>query len=156
MAWLEKRGNSYRVVFEIGGHTIKRSLGTTDEREAAGRVAAVERRISMVARGELAIPDNADLIGFLLDNGNSQPMVALQLPLTVQQLVDRFQESLPPSPGRTVHRRRSRPPDRMSPEWNAATIRTTNAIQNTGQVPATAPIRPATSTAPQAWAAFSL
>lgn len=49
MAWLDKRGDIYRLVFQIGGQTFKRSLRTSDSREAEGMIALVERRIKMVA-----------------------------------------------------------------------------------------------------------
>jgi integrase len=96
MAWLDKRGNSFRVVFQVGGHTFKRSLRTTDRREAAGRIAAVERRIAMVERGELAVPDGVDLTAFLVDDGKAQPLVVAKPPLTLKELIDSFRSALPP------------------------------------------------------------
>lgn len=48
MAWLDKRGDIYRLVFQIGGQTFKRSLRTSDSREAEGMIALVERRIKML------------------------------------------------------------------------------------------------------------
>ena len=46
MAWLDKRGQNYRLVFQVGGQTFKRSLGTSDRREDDGLVALVERRMA--------------------------------------------------------------------------------------------------------------
>ena len=95
MAWLEKRGSLYRVVFQIGGISYKRSLGIDDEREAAGRVAAIERRIQMVERGELAVPEESDLPAFLLEDGKSPSPATVKNSCTVKQLIDQFIADLP-------------------------------------------------------------
>lgn len=95
MAWLEKRGSLYRVVFQIEGLTYKRSLGIEDEREAAGRVAAVERRIKMVESGELVVPDDCDLAAFLMADGKASPSNAVKDSCTVKELVDQFIADLP-------------------------------------------------------------
>lgn len=95
MAWLEKRGSLYRIVFQFGGVSYKRSLGIDDEREAAGRVAAIERRIKMVERGELLIPDECDLPAFLVEDGKSQPAATVKKSCTVKELIDQFIADLP-------------------------------------------------------------
>ena len=83
MAWLDKRGDNYRLVFQIGGQTFKRSLRTSDQREADGMVALVERRIKMVERGELAVPEEADLASFLNADGKTKTLVAVKPVLTL-------------------------------------------------------------------------
>ncbi len=95
MAWLDQRGKSFRVVFQIGGQTIKRSLGTTDRREATGRVAAVERRITMVERGELSIPESVDLPTFLLGDEPAKPQVAVPTARTLGDTVSAYLASIP-------------------------------------------------------------
>ena len=95
MAWLEKRGSLYRVVFQFGGVSYKRSLGIDDEREATGRVAAIERRIQMVERGELVVPEESDVPSFLLEDGKSLPSATVKNSCTVKQLIDEFLADLP-------------------------------------------------------------
>lgn len=95
MAWLEKRGSMYRVVFQYDGVSYKRSLGIDDEREAVGRVAAIERRIKLVERGELLVPDECDLPAFLLEDGKSPTPATVKNSCTVKQLVDEFIADLP-------------------------------------------------------------
>lgn len=97
MAWLDKRGRIFRAVFQIGGQTFKRSLETSDEREAAGKLAAIERRLRLVESGELPVPDGVDLPQFLL--GVRQPKTTISLPSTLRlgELFRRFRAALPPS-----------------------------------------------------------
>jgi hypothetical protein len=96
MAWLDRRGNSFRVVFEVGGRTCKRSLRTTDQGEAAGRVAVIESRIAMVEQGELAALDGIDLSAFFVDDGKAKPIVVAKPAVTLKELIDSFSSALPP------------------------------------------------------------
>ena len=95
MAWLDKRGDNFRLVFQIGGQTFKRSLRTSDQREADGMVVLVERRIKMVERGELAVPEEADLASFLIANGKSQTPIAVKPVLTLATAINQYLESIP-------------------------------------------------------------
>lgn len=97
MAWLDKRGQNYRLVFQVGGQTFKRSLGTADRREADGLVALVERRIKMVQRGELTIPEDVDLATFLVSDGQAKklPAVAVKSVMTLAVAVEQYLASIP-------------------------------------------------------------
>ena len=77
MAWLDKRGDNFRLVFQIGGQTFKRSLRTSDQREADGMVSLVERGIKVVERGELAVPEDAELASFLVADGKMKTAVVV-------------------------------------------------------------------------------
>ncbi len=97
MAWLDKRGQTFRVVFQIGEQTFKRSLKTSDRREAAGRVALVERRIKMVQLGELIVPDDIDLPTFLVTDGQpktSSPSV-VKPAMTLAVAIEKYKASIP-------------------------------------------------------------
>src|SRR5439155_8403929 len=95
MAWLDKRGQNFRLVFQVGGQTFKRSLGTSDRREAEGMVALVERRIKMVERGEIAVPDDADLPTFLVSDGKAKALAAVKPTLTLATGIEKYLESIP-------------------------------------------------------------
>ena len=95
MAWLDKRGDNFRLVFQIGGQTFKRSLRTSDQREADGMVALVERRIKMVERGELAVPEDAELASFLVADGKVKTAVAVRPALTLATAINKYLESIP-------------------------------------------------------------
>lgn len=96
MAWLDKRGQSYRVVFQFAGQTFKRSLGTRDRREAAGQVATVERRIAMVERGELTIPEEIDLPLFLLGNDQIKlPVISSKKVMSISEAITEYLDSIP-------------------------------------------------------------
>ncbi len=97
MAWLDKRGKSYRVVFEISGQTFKRSLQTTDQRVAMGRLAAVNRRIEMLERGEVDLPTDVDLPTFLMNDGTPKktPLVLPPPSRTLGKVIPEFFQSIP-------------------------------------------------------------
>lgn len=97
MAWLDKRGNSYRVVFEISGQTFKRSLQTSDQRVALGRLAAVNRRIEMLENGEVDLPTDVDLPTFLVNDGKPKkvPLVVPPPSRTLGKTIPEFFQSIP-------------------------------------------------------------
>ncbi|MGQ0431794.1 MAG: tyrosine-type recombinase/integrase [Microthrixaceae bacterium] len=96
MAWLElHRTGTYHIVFRFGGAKFRRSLKTSDEREAKGRLARLDDNIRLVERGLMALPEHGDVAAFLLSNGqfNGKPKLAPRL--TLAQLIDRYCEVLP-------------------------------------------------------------
>ncbi len=96
MAWLDKRGKTYRLVFEISGQTFKRSLQTTDQRVALGRLAAVNRRIEMLERGEVDLPPDVDLPTFLLNDGRPKKVPLILPPSrTLAKIIPEFFQSIP-------------------------------------------------------------
>lgn len=95
MAWLDKRGQTYRVVFQIGGRTFKRSLETTNQREAMGRLSALEQRIKLVERGDLVVPEDIDLLDFLLQNGKPKPVLAIAPLLKLSGVISDYLDSIP-------------------------------------------------------------
>src|SRR5262245_1940648 len=69
MAWLELRGDTYRINFWHGGRHYSRSLKTGDETKAAATKLRVEENLSDLERGRLKVPSDADLIAFLMSDG---------------------------------------------------------------------------------------
>lgn len=64
MAWIEKRGEMYRINFRYGGRHFSRSLKTGDESKAEGLRLRVEETLSDLERGRLQLPPEADLAPF--------------------------------------------------------------------------------------------
>lgn len=76
MAWLEQhRSGIYHVAFRVGETRFKRSLDTHDKRKAEASAGRIEENLELVKRGRLVIPDDADVVTFLLSDGklNRQP-----------------------------------------------------------------------------------
>lgn len=69
MAWIELRGQTYRVNFWYGGRHFSRSLKTGDATKAASAKARLEETLSDLERGRIELPVDADLITFLLSDG---------------------------------------------------------------------------------------
>ncbi|MCI0332110.1 MAG: site-specific integrase, partial [Planctomycetes bacterium] len=97
MAWLEQHpiSGTYQLNFRLGGAKFKRSLKTSDEREAATRQARVEENIRLVEAGRLVLPEHGDPASFLLSDGklNGKPKVAERLALA--DLIERYRAALP-------------------------------------------------------------
>ena len=53
MAWLEKRGECFHVCLRLGERKFKRSLKTTNPRDADIAVARVERRLKLIDDGDV-------------------------------------------------------------------------------------------------------
>ena len=62
MTWLEQHpiSGTNQLNFRLGGSTFQRSLKTSDEREAATRLARFEENIRLVEAGRLVLPDHGD------------------------------------------------------------------------------------------------
>ncbi|RLS51589.1 MAG: hypothetical protein DWH91_18955, partial [Planctomycetota bacterium] len=66
MAWLEKKGQRFLLVFRLNGSRYKKLLDLTDRREADAITAKVERRIEMLERGEWQLPDPSNVADSLI------------------------------------------------------------------------------------------
>lgn len=95
MAWLEKRGDSFHLCFRLGNEKFKKSLKTTEQDEADATLSRVERRLKLIEDGDLTIPDNADLMIFLISDGKLQQPVAVST-LTLHELLAQYKASLRP------------------------------------------------------------
>ncbi|MBX9583973.1 MAG: site-specific integrase [Gemmataceae bacterium] len=69
MAWLERRGDRFRIAFRFRGGKFGVNLKASDPREAEGCLARLEENLRLVERGRLAVPPGADLGLFLLSDG---------------------------------------------------------------------------------------
>jgi integrase len=95
MAWLEKRGDGFRLCFRFSGQKFTRSLLTEDSRSANGALARLEDNLRRVELGTLEIPDTVDLATFLLSDGRTTQRPSLPKKLTLGELFTAYFSHLP-------------------------------------------------------------
>jgi len=71
MAWLEEHPTSghFKVCFRWGKNKIKRTIKTSNRRDAEAATVRLEENITLVERGRLTLPADADIATFLLSDG---------------------------------------------------------------------------------------
>lgn len=92
MAWIERRGEKFRVKFRYGGRNFQVALGTDDERQAELDRLRLEENLRLLERGRLTLPQGADLGRFLLSDGRLEKKPDVAAPATLAQLFDRYEE----------------------------------------------------------------
>jgi integrase len=98
MAWLERDrlDGPFLLVARLGEKKLKRSTRTKDESLANEIALRVQRRLRMVEEGELEVPDDADVLTFLMsDSKKPQGPTKLVSSVSLQQLCQEYQKSLP-------------------------------------------------------------
>jgi hypothetical protein len=96
MASLEKRYDGrYRIVFCWQGERRYHSLGKMPEREARSCLDRLEESLRFVDRGLLEVPPDVDLGRFLVSSGKLNGKPALKAPLTLGELLRRYQAEHP-------------------------------------------------------------
>lgn len=98
MAWLEIESSGvYHIGFRFGDRKFKRSLRTTDEREADAARVRIEENIRLVERGRLELPPAANVATFLLSDGKLEAPVSILKPVSIADLFSRYRSELPAS-----------------------------------------------------------
>jgi hypothetical protein len=69
MAFLERRGNRFRVIFRHAGHRYTHTLKTTDEGIAQGLKGGIERTLMLLDQKVLKVPEGVDVLSFVAGNG---------------------------------------------------------------------------------------
>lgn len=96
MAWLEvKNSGQYHIAFRFGNQKFKRSLRTSNRKEAEAAKSRVDENIRLVERGRLTLPDDADVAAFLISDGMLKSRVIVARPLTLRELFSRYQSEMP-------------------------------------------------------------
>jgi len=96
MASLEKRyAGRYRIVFCWQGERRYHSLGKTPERDAQSCLDRLEESLRFVDRGLLEVPVDTDIGRFLVSGGKLNGKPALKAPLTLGELLKRYQAEHP-------------------------------------------------------------
>jgi integrase len=91
MAWLEQRGERFRIAFRFRGEKFRINLKATDPKEADGCLARLEENLRLVERGRLAVPAGADLGLFLLSDGKLEKPVEIVRSIRLVELFRTYQ-----------------------------------------------------------------
>jgi integrase len=95
MAWLERRANSYRIVFRFASEKFHYSLKTGNERTATAALARLEENLYLLEHGRLELPPGADLATFLISDGKLNGKPVIEKALTLGEMIDRYKKELP-------------------------------------------------------------
>ena len=95
MAGLEVRNGRYNIILRFGGKRFVRSLKTSDEDVALGKKLRLEENVALVESGRLTIPDDADVMTFLLSDGKLNKKPAVRSSLTIPELFTEFWDAMP-------------------------------------------------------------
>lgn len=91
----DSQSDQYHIRFRFAGREFKRSLKTDQEKQAAASQARLTETISLVRRGVLDLPAEADPVTFLLSGGR-KGSVPISIPsMTLGQLFAKYQAELP-------------------------------------------------------------
>ena len=92
MASLEKRKQTYRIVFMHGGKRYSFSLKTGDCREAEALAGGVEKVLMRIEQKLLKVPPGVDIVTFVQNDGQIEeaPPPAEAEPVTFSQFRDRY------------------------------------------------------------------
>src|SRR3954469_25045751 len=71
MAWLEQHPTSgrFKICFRWGGRQFKKTVKTTDRREAEAIVRRVDENLGLAERGRFEVPPDADVATFFVSDG---------------------------------------------------------------------------------------
>lgn len=89
MPWLEHRPNGR---YHVGQQKLKKSLRTSDRATAEARLHQLEENIRLLEKGRIELPDDVDIVEFLLSDG--KPCLKTKL-RTLRQYGDAFMASIP-------------------------------------------------------------
>ncbi len=95
MAWLEQRGNRFRIKYRNGGQNLQCSLKTKERREAENCLSRFEENLWLYERGRLEIPPDADVGLFLLSDGKLTSKPKVPKTITLGELLDHYDKHLP-------------------------------------------------------------
>lgn len=95
MAWLEQRGNGFRIKFRHSGQNLQCPLKAEDRKDAENCLARFEENYRLYLRGRLLPPADADLGIFLLSDGKLNHTPELKPTVTLGQLFDHYRTHHP-------------------------------------------------------------
>jgi hypothetical protein len=69
MAFLEQRGNGFRVIFRYAGRRYTHNLKTDQENVAQGLMGGIEKTLMLLEQKLLRVPEATDALTFIVSNG---------------------------------------------------------------------------------------
>jgi len=92
MAWLERRGENYRIKFRYGGKNYQHALKTGSQREAEALLGRLEDNLILMERGKLEPPRDGELGLFLLSDGKINAKPKVEESLSLAEVFRRYKE----------------------------------------------------------------
>jgi hypothetical protein len=80
MAFLERRGRRFRIIFRHGGRRYSHTLKNTSESIAQGLKGGIEKTLMLLDQKVLKLPEGVDLLTFIESNGQVEPSAAAAKP----------------------------------------------------------------------------
>ncbi len=99
MAWLEERSGSFHIGVRVGTRKLKRSLKTADPKVADSYKTRAERRLTLIEQGDLVVPEDVDILDFLLE---AKPKVVVKTAATNATLTEIAERYLAATPVGTL------------------------------------------------------
>jgi hypothetical protein len=100
MAFLEQRGDRFRLIFRHAGRRYTHTLKTTDAGIAQGMKGGIEKTLMLLDQKVLKVPDGVDVLSFVVGNGQVEqppakastvvPTGKALKDITLGELKDRF------------------------------------------------------------------
>ena len=79
MACLEPRGDRFPLIFRYAGERHQAPLKTDNAHDAGQIAQRIERKSDLLAQGDICLPENADIVSFLLgEQPKSKPSSRLR------------------------------------------------------------------------------
>ena len=103
MASLEKRDDSFRIVFRYGGRKYRHELKTGNEREANALLGRLEGNLILLERGKLDPPVDGELPLFLLLDGKIGEKSKVEVSVRLATYFDRYRKEFPAGAMRVVY-----------------------------------------------------
>jgi integrase len=90
MAWIERRGERFRLVFRFRGGKFHVNLKATDAKQADGCRARLEENLRLVERGRMTVPPGADFGLFLLSDGKLEQPVEVTRTVRLAEMFETY------------------------------------------------------------------
>jgi len=94
MATIERRNDTFRVIFYHAGRRYTATLKTTDAKAAAAVSGSVERTLGLLRQGAISPPAGADFVQFVLSGGYQTDLPKGAEVRTFKDLRDRYLATL--------------------------------------------------------------
>ncbi len=97
MATLDKHptSNHFLIRFRFAGRSYKRSLKTDNKKNAESALSRLEETLSLVQRGFLVMPPDADPVTYFLSGGKAANTPKNEKGITLGELFTKYQSALP-------------------------------------------------------------